>query len=105
MAIKVEIKGILNDYDPISERKGYYIMYFRIFRPAFKNEFGDKVGNDQYYAITAISNDKKHLEKMQTLLRCKVTAQCYLNGRQIVGTRGISYHNQLMLSGNLEQIK
>lgn len=69
-----------------------------LFVPARKDEFGDTMGSDDFFEITAISKKVAELNLNAQLLEKKVEVECYLNGRQFDrtdGTKGYAHNLNL----------
>lgn len=92
--MKVEIKGFVHSVGAVQEFQKFVMQDVVIRKPAWVNEFGEKVGEDGFYKMTIFNSD---IEKYKPVLveGARVQADCYLNGRSRVENGATNYYLQL----------
>ncbi len=94
--MKVEIKGTIHSVSG-SEKKSekFTVQNLLILVPGYTDEFGDKVGKDQFFQIQVVNKmiDDLQLDKKKG---SKGKFTCYLNSNESVKEK-VSYFLQLTL--------
>lgn len=98
MAIKLTFKAYVEKVHPHKQAKnGNYFRKIVVRQPAFRNQFDEKIGEDNFFELIEFRNDQNFSDRHK-LDRARVEVTCYLNGRENVdGAKGLYYTTMLRL--------
>ncbi len=101
--MKVQFKGILQEFMPIKELEKGVVTELIFFKPGYVNEFGDKVGKDEFIPVTVFADKMDDLKAYTGLKDKKCEVSGYLHGRSFEKKDGTG--QGFALSLNLKEVK
>lgn len=82
MAIKLTFKAYVEKIDKHRQAKnGNYFRKIVVRQPAFRNQFDEKIGEDNFFELLEFRSDERFSDRHK-LARAKVEVTCYVNGRE-----------------------
>jgi hypothetical protein len=83
----LKFKAIIETKRPVVEKKSNKLQEIIVRVPARTNEFGDKIGEDDHFQVTAWKDEK--IEKLKPFnAGAKVEVAVFMNGREFTTTAG-----------------
>lgn len=89
MSIKTEVRGIVKSVSRVITTKSGFKMEIVIRQPATQNEFGETYGKDNFYKVVLYKKQQQDLPPASELMHKKIIANCYLNGNEYAGDKGL----------------
>lgn len=86
-----QFKAIIHSSDGLkTSEKGFRYVPFKVLVPGFTNEFGEKVGKDMIYPITAI-NDKVDMLANASVGK-KIDIKCSIVSDEYQDSKGVTQY-------------